>query len=334
MWVVFRTGGGKQVGFGHIRRCLSLAHALRSLNVNSSFVLDGDTKASDIVTAEGHAASLIDDDDFTETAKEVLNRSAVAVVVDSYSHPASYLKNLKSMGRRVVVLDDLAADFIPADLVVNGTAGAEALPYASDPSVSYLLGSSYILLRPEFENVVERSYEPVRRVLITLGGSDGFDLTPRIIDWVQAILPQADIDVVVGPLFRNSSEIESATIGADKVHLHHAPDMGLLMRTCDMAVAGGGQTTYELAATATPTVAIRIAENQTLNLMGLSRARTLIWAGDATDTNLKEKVTQAVGTLAQSASLRRELGANGRRLVDGRGAVRVAEKLVEIAASR
>src|SRR5262247_14731 len=127
MWVVFRTGGGKQVGFGHIRRCLSLAHALRSLKINSSFVLDGDAKASDIVTSEGHAASLIHGDDYTQTSEAVLSRSAQAVIVDSYSHPASYLKNLKSTGRRVVVLDDLAAEFLPVDLVVNGTAGAEEL---------------------------------------------------------------------------------------------------------------------------------------------------------------------------------------------------------------
>jgi UDP-2,4-diacetamido-2,4,6-trideoxy-beta-L-altropyranose hydrolase len=333
MWVVFRTGGGKQIGFGHIRRCLSLANALRSLNVNSSFVLDGDAKASDIVTSEGHAAILIHDDDYSQTAKEVLNRSARAIVVDSYSHPASYLKNLKSMGRRVVVLDDLAADFIPADLVVNGTAGAEEFPYVSDPSVTYLLGSSYILLRPEFENVGQRSYESVERVLITLGGSDAFDLTPRIIDWVQSIFPQADIDVVVGPLFRNTRDIESTALGVDKIHLHHAPDMGRLMRNCDVAVSGGGQTTYELAATGTPTVAIRVAQNQTLNLRGLSRTGSLIWAGDAADTNLEEKVTQGLMALASSPSFRCELGSNGRRLVDGRGAVRVAQKLVEMVAS-
>jgi UDP-2,4-diacetamido-2,4,6-trideoxy-beta-L-altropyranose hydrolase len=334
MWVVFRTGGGKHVGFGHIRRCLSLAHALRSFSVSSAFVLDGDVKAVDIVQSEGHSATLIGGDDFAETSAEIRKHEAKAVVVDSYSHPASYLKTLKSNRSLVVVLDDLALEFLPANLVVNGTAGAEDLPYAADRSVTYLLGCSYILLRPEFEDRVQRAYDSVLRVLITLGGSDAFDLTPRVIEWVRSVFPVADIDVVVGPLFLNRAEIEVAAARSQKVHLHLEPDMGRLMRACDIAVSGGGQTNYELAATGTPTVAIRVAPNQTLNLKGLSAARTLVWAGDAADTNLREHVIKALGTLAESQSLRRELGSNGRHLVDGRGAVRVAEKIAQMVAAR
>ena len=334
MWVVFRTGAGKEVGFGHIRRCLSLAHALGTFKVLSAFVLDGDTKAVDIVKTEGHPAILIDGDDFEQTSKEMRKYEAKAVVVDSYSHPASYLNKLKFSGNLVVVLDDLAAEFLPVDLVVNGTAGADDLPYAADSSVTYLLGCSYILLRSEFADVAPRSYDSVRRVLITIGGSDAFDLTPRIVGWVRSILPDVDIDVVVGPLSLNRNEIDAAASNLQNVYLHHEPDMGRLMRACDIAVSGGGQTTYELAATGTPTIAIRIAPNQTLNLRGLSAARTLIWAADAADTNLREQVIQALRALAGSPSLRRELGSNGRCLVDGRGAFRVAEKIVEMAGNQ
>jgi UDP-2,4-diacetamido-2,4,6-trideoxy-beta-L-altropyranose hydrolase len=333
MWVVFRTGGGKQVGFGHIRRCLSLAHALRSFKADSTFILDGDTKAIDIVKSEGYPAALIDGDDFAQTSREVRSRAARAVVVDSYSYPASNLKSLKSNGNVLIVLDDLATEFLPVDLVVNGTAGAEDLPYVRDPSVTYLLGSSYILLRPEFEDVVQRSYDSVRRILLTLGGSDTFDLTPRVVEWVRSVFPDVEIDVVVGPLSFNRTDIEAAASRLEKVHLHHEPDIGRLMRACDVALSGGGQTTYELAATGTPAVAIRVAANQTLNLKGLCAARTLIWAGDASDTNLREQVIQALRTLAGSRSLRREMGSNGRRLVDGRGAVRVAEKIVAMVAN-
>jgi len=42
-------------------------------------------------------------------------------------------------------------------------------------------------------------------------------------------------------------------------------DVAPLMLAADMAVCGGGQTTSELAATGTPAIAIRLAENQTLN---------------------------------------------------------------------
>ena len=172
MWVVFRTGGGKQAGFGHVRRCLSLANALRSFNMNSSFVLDGDVQAFQIVQSEGHAATLLSEDDRKQTSHEAVKRQACAVVVDFYGYTTSYLENLRQAGNRVAVLDDLAEHPLPVDMVINGTAGAEHLPYAADSSVTYLLGSRYILLRPEFVNAAPRSYDGVRRILITLGGSD------------------------------------------------------------------------------------------------------------------------------------------------------------------
>ena len=156
------------------------------------------------------------------------------------------------------------------------------------------------------------------------------NLTPQVIGWVTQTLPEADVDVVIGPLYKNSKDVEIAASRSKRVHLHPDPDIGSLIRACDIAVSGGGQTTYELAATGTPAVAIRVAQNQTLNLRGLSGARTLIWAGDAADKELGGKVVRSLSELANSSSLRNELGTNGRNLVDGRGAIRVAEKIFEM----
>ena len=52
--------------------------------------------------------------------------------------------------------------------------------------------------------------------------------------------------------------------------VHSAPeDMRAIMATADLAVTAGGQTTYELAASGVPAVALCIAENQRPNLAAL-----------------------------------------------------------------
>jgi spore coat polysaccharide biosynthesis predicted glycosyltransferase SpsG len=101
------------------------------------------------------------------------------------------------------------------------------------------------------------------------------------------------------------------------------------MLGADVAISGGGQTLYELAATGTPAVAIRLADNQTLNLRNLQAAGMLLWAGDAGDADLETMVTSALMVLAENRGRRTEMSRRGRALVDGRGAARVAAAVLD-----
>src|SRR2546428_7754394 len=101
------------------------------------------------------------------------------------------------------------------------------------------------------------------------------------------------------------------------------------MLRCDVAVTGGGQTTYELAATGTPAIAIKMADNQTGNVRGLSVRGTLVWVGDADDSDLEGKVTGALKDLANDKCKRDDMSRAGRALVDGLGTERVARAILE-----
>jgi spore coat polysaccharide biosynthesis predicted glycosyltransferase SpsG len=104
--------------------------------------------------------------------------------------------------------------------------------------------------------------------------------------------------------------------------------MHALMLKADLAVTGGGQTTYELAATGTPAVAICIAENQRVSLKGLAEAGTLEFVGDAVDDDLELKLKSALTGLGGDPKRRQTMSERGQRLVDGRGAERVAQEIV------
>ena len=100
------------------------------------------------------------------------------------------------------------------------------------------------------------------------------------------------------------------------------------MLRADLVLCGGGQTTYELAATGTPAVAIRLAANQTQNLAGLNSAQALVWAGDAQDADLETKAKRALVALAGDPARRAALSQRGRALVDGHGSARVARAIL------
>jgi UDP-2,4-diacetamido-2,4,6-trideoxy-beta-L-altropyranose hydrolase len=332
--VGFRTGGGRRIGLGHVRRCLSLALALRNLGAQSLFLLDGDPDVFELVAAAGHETMHIrTGHDMEDTVSQCRDSNVDVLVADSYALSTSYLRTLGEAARVVVVLDDLADRELPVTLVVNGSAGAGQLRYRGSPETTYLLGPQYILLRPEFAVVPTRTIaERIDRVLITVGGSDPTNLTVRLMQWIARAVGSVKQDVVVGPLFENLEALQSESKAAGSpIVLHKDPaDMRGLMLAADLALCGGGQTTYELAATGTPAIAIRTAENQTVNLEGLSAAGSLVWSGDVNDDNLEAKVTRELKTLADDASRRAVMSRQGRTLVDGQGAARVAKSILSL----
>jgi UDP-2,4-diacetamido-2,4,6-trideoxy-beta-L-altropyranose hydrolase len=332
--VVFRADAGPDIGLGHARRCLTLAGALRELGVESLFVFAGEGRAREWLQASDFEVLPVEPArDLAGTLEHCRARQVPVIVVDTPAREAGYLPGLTGAGLRVVVIDDLADHELPVDLVVNPSAGAGTLPYRGRARTRFLLGSSYALLRPAFGQAGARSVpDRARRVLVTVGGGDPDDLTSRLVGWAAQALGAVEQDVVVGPFTTRSQALRVAVDAAGgRVAIHEDPkDVASLMLSADVALCGGGQTTYELAATGTPAVAIRLADNQTLNLTALAEAGTLVWVGDAGDADLGARIGRALADLAADAERRARMSRQGQALVDGRGAGRVARAIAAL----
>lgn len=329
--VVIRTEGGPAIGFGHVRRCLSLAQALRERGAGSQFLVNPDAAVQEQIRLAGFEARLIAvKRDSQETLHWCKALHASAVVVDSYDFSVRWLEALEPRKRVVVMIDDLGDRDIPSHVfVVNCTPNAECLPPPDGKSVREWAGPKYALLRQEFAaKPPQRSHHRVERVLITVGGGDPHRLTPRLIEWTRRALGSVQIDVVIGPLVDETLVSRLNGHHGGVTYHRHPSHMRELMLAADLAISAGGQTLYELAATGTPTIAVRLADNQTRNLEGFERAGALVWAGDAADAELEQCVVATVQAVAGDVARRMQLSANGRRMVDGRGAERVATAIL------
>ncbi|PYN41188.1 MAG: UDP-2,4-diacetamido-2,4,6-trideoxy-beta-L-altropyranose hydrolase [Candidatus Rokuibacteriota bacterium] len=335
--VAFRADAGSDIGLGHARRCLTLAGALRELGVECFFVFAGDRAAREwLAASDFDVVSMESARDLAGALEHPRVRQARVFVVDSPSLGTADLARLAAAGQRVVVIDDLADHALPVDLVVNASAGAERLQYRGAPRTRFLLGPRYALLRRQFVQAGARSVsERARRILVTVGGGDPEDFTSRLVEWAVRALGAVEQDVVVGPFSGRSEALRRAVDAAGgRVALHEDPkDIASLMLAADVALCGGGQTVYELAATGTPALAIRLAENQTLNLTALAEAGTLAWVGDAGDADLEAKIGRALAGLADDPTRRARMSRQGRALVDGRGAGRVARVVADLGAA-
>ena len=102
------------------------------------------------------------------------------------------------------------------------------------------------------------------------------------------------------------------------------------MRECDIAITGGGQTLFELAATGTPSMAIRLVDNQTSNLNNLTDLGIVQWIGDAADHDLDSKLSENLALLANDKHLREKMSHQGQAYIDGQGAKRVALEIMRL----
>lgn len=324
MRVVMRTHGGAGIGIGHVRRCLSLAQALSTRGADCVFVVNEDGTVLDMVCSQGFPARVVCEDLSGQAESEIAGLAPDIVVADSYQLRTADMESMRRVARLVVV-DDLADRELPADIVINYTLGASRSSYRALPETKFFLGPDYALLHPEFTDVPSRTISPVvRRILVTLGGGDSLGLTGRMAETVRAAVPGSTVDIVVGPLDEGGG-MEAA----DNMVLHRSPrSMMDLMLAAELAVSAGGQTTYELAATGTPSVVVSVADNQVPQSRAWDAAGVFRYAGDARDLDWRENVGSLVGELAKDGASRAAMSGRGRALVDGRGALRAAGEIL------
>ena|SRR2546425_778087 len=333
--VAFVTHAGAAVGFGHVKRCLALARAFVGAGARCLFLVSPEADAGAVVRrAEFEVAETPWETDGEEARERVKAFCADIVVVDSYIASAVFMETLRLVVGRVVAVDDLADRPLPVHVIVNGGLGAERLSYRGAPDTVFLLGPRYALVDPSYAELPERAVrDPIRRVLVSLGGGSHDAALRTVLAAVDAALDRVTIDVATGA--RGSVDLGFVPRRPANRVVVHAGLLELrgLMLGSDVAITGAGMTLYELAATGTPTVAITMAGNQSANAAAFSGAGAALSAGIVDGAGLGTALESHLGRLARGVALRAELGRRARSLIDGRGAGRVAQETVRMVGS-
>jgi spore coat polysaccharide biosynthesis predicted glycosyltransferase SpsG len=217
--------------------------------------------------------------------------------------------------------------------VVNSNSFAAELTYTSTSGDTvFLIGPSYLVLRPEFWDVPAPALRnEVRTVLVALGGADQLRMTAPIVRMIDEApeFARAKIVVLAGPFVAGGADELPHSPCRERIDVRRSPARVVdVMREADVAVSAGGQTLYELARVGCPTVGVEVSADQTdqlrtLEARGVIRA---VWGGRSSPD--LRAVSVALRDLAGDAVARRQLSSAGRRLVDGSGAQRVGEAIL------
>jgi UDP-2,4-diacetamido-2,4,6-trideoxy-beta-L-altropyranose hydrolase len=333
--LLIRADASLATGTGHVMRCLALAQAWQDAGGTASLaVAELPDALLPRLTAEGvslsrvHATSHGGPEDAAQTVAQAHRLSANWVVIDGDRFGSGFLAAVRAAGFRVLLIDDFAdRESFPADLIVNPNLVEDGEPYRKRGATGRLLmGPSYVMLRREFRQGTEKREirQTGNRILVTLGGSDPENLTPKIAD---ALTHGSDLEVTViaGAGFDIANELRKLKASNLQVVFNPA-SMVQFMKDSDQAIIAAGGTLWELLSMGCAVLSYSRNIVQARVVQALSHRGVVVDMGETRHFD-PAKLVASVKEVVDSRMAREHMTNLGRTVVDGLGAARIVEAL-------
>ncbi len=322
-------------------RCLSLADELKRWNMDVRFLCRAEAgNFSHVIERRGFQVTTLpaglSQERELESVHKMLShegRPADWILIDHYGLDKYYESEIRKAAKQVMVIDDLADRPHDCDVLLdqNHHPGQNRYRQLIPETCVSLLGTDYALLRPQFREArqaMARQYETVSRLLVFMGGADLHNDTGKVLRAWQ-MLKRSDIvtDVIIGGCNPHAPAIQALAAQIPQVRCHgHVDNMAALMVQADIGVGAAGSTTWERCCVGLPGIVMIQAENQRAIAEHLETAGVVMNLGWSAQVN-EQAIKHSLEQLLQDVNRRKEMSARGQHLVDGRGAVRVAEFL-------
>lgn len=167
-------------------------------------------------------------------------------------------------------------------------------------------------------------------LLVTMGGSDPCGLTLQALESLELVEADIFTEIVVGPGFGDGEKLKEILEGLSiDFRVHAAPENpGAVFARCDLALAAFGVTAYELAHLGVPTLLLAISADHARSASAFEQAGIALNLGLYSEVD-KVELAGKTGELLVDRARREQMARRAKHLVDGRGARRAAEVIID-----
>jgi spore coat polysaccharide biosynthesis predicted glycosyltransferase SpsG len=331
--ILFRTAGGKmkgkQLGLGHIFRCINLANELKKF-CEIFFLIEDFGGGEDILKDYGFfnikkvSRDINLQNDIKITRKQIEKINADLLVVDKYGIKKEYLNNLKKIIKTLIITDLYNIDY-KADLLVNGFIGFKNRKFKNKFSTLCMIGPFYQILNSNFRN--QKKSKKKFTILASFGGSDERNISELLIESLEDYLHLIKLKVILGPVvvkskrmkifekkFRQNLKIQNGT-----------KNMSKEISNARFGFCTGGLTTYEFASMGIPFAIICDDRHQLITAKEWQKRNVAINLG-LINKNTKKRIQDIVEKIISQ----KEITLVTNRLIDGNGVSRVCNEILKI----
>ncbi len=341
-----RVEANQTIGIGHFMRTLALAE-IWQLEYGQVYYLcyDLTSNLQSILNSKCikfiQLQELSDIDEIHQISLLAKKYDAKWVVVDGYEFNEDYQQLIKTMGLRVLWVDEQGKlDKYEVDILLNHNLYALDHAdswYAKTPATTMLcLGASYTLIRSEFHSQTKEikvCAEVVKNVLITLGGGEP---QSRLLKLIVCVLLETDTQLLDICVLHDEPEWygdlgNEGPLRHELKFIGHSTGVGQWMQWADLAITAGGSTSWEKLFMGLPSIVFNLFDNQDLIVEWLDKnsMAKVIPRGDSACSI--ESIKEVCMSYMQNIEQRHYIVKEGPRLVDGLGAQRICDLMTRLA---
>ncbi|MBF0343313.1 MAG: hypothetical protein HQL06_03695 [Nitrospirae bacterium] len=270
---MFRADAKSLIGTGDLVSLIHLSRYFEVDNWETHFIVRDNFVAIEITKKYGVVKTqLIDRDmsvkDETDLLNNYINDNYINVIFFEITERPliDYVGITNDVIKACITFDGVIPQNI--DLVVNWNPCSHGI-FDKDryPNTTFLLGPEYVVLPIIFnsDTIRSRKYsDKPERLLITMGGTDEYNITQKVVDTLEINRSNLLITIILGVGYEFKRELlKSLTSSNLRYEIkENVTNMFDEYMACDVAIGSGGLTLYEMIASRTPAIIISSEEHQ------------------------------------------------------------------------
>lgn len=238
-------------GMGHFYRSLNLAEALQAAGHASIFYLNEHEPSCRVLAARGWRYRIVNlRDTSSDWPTQLIRQDGIGVWVndrlDTDLHQAQFVK---ANAIPLATFDDRGQGAALADLHIAALAFD---PQESLAGAVVLRGADYLILNPQVTEFARERKAP-GSILVTLGGSDTYGVTVKVVNELK--LRGLAATIAIGPGFAHADAL-AATVTPGFTVKRGVPSLIEEFSRHELAITGGGITPFEANASGLPCIVV------------------------------------------------------------------------------
>lgn len=250
-------------GMGHLFRAINLIGYIQKKEEEAILFLNEDAPSLAVLEEQNIPYRMVDLEDKVSGWEAALIREYGITVWlnDRMDTKRETADHVKKTGIPLFSIDDLGEG---AALCDGNFASLVFENQNHIPGKKVYVGVDYLILNPEIAKH-QRRRKKLEKILVTLGGSDTYGVTPKVVMWLKEFLTTQEkslhnkilVSVLLGPGAKIGKEVEALVENDSHFQiLKNVSSLISLFGQFDLAITGGGVTGFEANASGLPCVVI------------------------------------------------------------------------------
>jgi len=313
------VNSGKRYGLGNVNRCLSIAKVLSKNGHNPIFFIS--SKSTELLIKDyGYKSILLNQLKNKTPIFALIKKLKIKIlIIDSKNKEIINFKFLKNKVKIVLIDNQNSTQY--ADLVVLPGVKEQFL----NPPANCLIGSKYIILNPNFKKI--KTSKLKNTIFISMGGSDKYDITSRIIKPLKKTKLDFTAFIILGKFYSNSKKIHHILQNDKRFILVDNPqNLHEIIAKCQFGIISFGITVYEAAALNIPTLVISHSFENHFSAKRINQYGWFEYLGKYDNINYSKVSEKIISKLTQKQKLKIKKS----KLFDLKGPNRICKKILEL----